>query len=85
VEIATGREQLESLIGRPIATFAYPYGDYDVATVRLVRTAGFRLACTIHENQLSRFSSPHLLPRYAVRDWTADELERRVTGWSQRA
>jgi len=84
-EIATGRERLESLLGRPITTFAYPYGDYDVATVRLVRTAGFRLACTIHENQLSRFSSPHLLPRYAVRDWPAEELERRVTALSRPA
>ena len=47
VEIATGRKRLESLIGRPIATFAYPYGDYDVATVRLVRTG--RLSPRLHD------------------------------------
>jgi peptidoglycan/xylan/chitin deacetylase (PgdA/CDA1 family) len=84
-EIALGRERLESLLGRPVETFAYPYGDHDAATVRLVREDGFRLACTIHENVLSRFSSPHLLPRYAVRDWPADELERRLAAWTGRS
>jgi peptidoglycan/xylan/chitin deacetylase (PgdA/CDA1 family) len=80
-EIAKGRERLEALLNRPVETFAYPYGDHDADTVRLVRRSGFRLACTIHENRVSRFSSPFLLPRYAVRDWPAEELERRLAGW----
>jgi peptidoglycan/xylan/chitin deacetylase (PgdA/CDA1 family) len=83
-EIANGREQLENLLGRPVETFAYPYGDHDEDTVRLVRRSGFRLACTIHESVVSRFSSPFLLPRYAVRDWSADELERRLRVWTGR-
>lgn len=80
-EIDGGRKRLEELVGRPIDAFAYPYGDYDSATVRLVKRSGFRSACTIHENRLSRFSSEFLLPRYPVRDWPADELERRLAAW----
>jgi len=80
-EIAGSRRWLEELAGRRIEAFAYPYGDYDAATVRLVKRSGFRSACTIHENRLSRFSSVFLLPRYAVRDWPADELERRLASW----
>jgi peptidoglycan/xylan/chitin deacetylase (PgdA/CDA1 family) len=81
-EIAGSRERLEELIGRPPQSFAYPYGDYDPVTVRLVKRTGFQLACTIHENRLSRFSSPFLLPRYPVRDWPAEELERRLAAWT---
>ena len=80
-EIDGSRRRLEELTGRPLNAFAYPYGDYDSATVRLVKRSGFRSACTIHENRLSRFSSKFLLPRYPVRDWPADELERRLASW----
>jgi peptidoglycan/xylan/chitin deacetylase (PgdA/CDA1 family) len=80
-EIAGSRERLEELTGRPLESFAYPYGDYDGATVRLVKRSGFRTACTIHENRLTRLSSPFLLPRFPVRDWPADELERRLAAW----
>jgi peptidoglycan/xylan/chitin deacetylase (PgdA/CDA1 family) len=80
-EIAGSRTRLEELVGRKLDAFAYPYGDYDPATVRLVKRSGFRTACTIHENRLSRLSSSFLLPRFAVRDWHADELERRLASW----
>jgi peptidoglycan/xylan/chitin deacetylase (PgdA/CDA1 family) len=80
-EIAGSRERLEELTGRPLESFAYPYGDYDRTTVRLVKRSGFRTACTIHENRLTRLSSPFLLPRFPVRDWPADELERRLAAW----
>jgi peptidoglycan/xylan/chitin deacetylase (PgdA/CDA1 family) len=80
-EIAGGRKRLEELAGRRVDAFAYPYGDYDAATVRLVKRSGFRTACTIHENRLSRLSSAFLLPRFPVRDWSADELEQRLATW----
>ena len=80
-EIADGRARLEELLGRPPETFSYPYGDYDDATVRLVEQAGFRLACSVVEGSVSRDSPPFLLPRYAVRDWPAKELERRLATW----
>lgn len=80
-EIEGSRERLEELTGRKLEAFAYPYGDYNAATVRLVRRSGFQSACTIHENRLSRLSSAFLLPRYPVRDWPADELERRLVTW----
>jgi peptidoglycan/xylan/chitin deacetylase (PgdA/CDA1 family) len=80
-EIAGSRERLEQLAGRRLESFAYPYGDYDAATVRLVKQSGYRSACTIHENRLSRLASAFQLPRFAVRDWPADELERRISTW----
>jgi peptidoglycan-N-acetylglucosamine deacetylase len=46
-QICAGREQLESLLGRSVAGFCYPGGQFDAATVRLVREAGFRYARTV--------------------------------------
>jgi len=80
-EIADGRSRLEELVGRPLETFSYPYGDYDDATVRLVEQTGFCFACSVKEGSVSRDFSPFLLPRYAVRDWPAEELERRLATW----
>jgi peptidoglycan/xylan/chitin deacetylase (PgdA/CDA1 family) len=80
-EILAGRARLEELINRPVTTFAYPYGDYDRVAVRIVRNGGFRAAVSVNEARVSRFSSRWRLPRYAVRDWDADELEQRLRGW----
>jgi len=80
-EIAGGRARLEELVGRRLETFSYPYGDYDDATMRLVEQTGFRFACSVEEGSVSHDSSPFLLPRHAVRDWPADELERRLATW----
>ena len=46
-QICTGRERLESVLGRAIAGFCYPGGEYDATTVRLVREAGFRYARSV--------------------------------------
>jgi peptidoglycan/xylan/chitin deacetylase (PgdA/CDA1 family) len=80
-EIVGSRTRLEELLGRPVTTFAYPYGDYDDRAVRIVSRGGFRAACSVNEGAVSLFSSRWRLPRYAVRDWDADELEQRLRGW----
>jgi peptidoglycan/xylan/chitin deacetylase (PgdA/CDA1 family) len=80
-EISGSRAALERMIDRPVRAFAYPYGDYDATTPRLVREAGFRHACTVHEGRASRLSSRFLLPRVTIRDWTAEQLETVLRSW----
>jgi len=46
-EILGAKKQLEDIVGRPLAAFAYPYGsalDYTETTTRLVEEAGFAYA-----------------------------------------
>ena len=43
-EIEGSRAALARLLGRPVESFAYPYGDFDAATKALVKKAGFKIA-----------------------------------------
>jgi peptidoglycan/xylan/chitin deacetylase (PgdA/CDA1 family) len=46
-EIRDGKGELESIIGSPLSSFAYPGGEYDERHVALVRDAGFRIGRTV--------------------------------------
>jgi peptidoglycan/xylan/chitin deacetylase (PgdA/CDA1 family) len=50
-EIRLAGELLAERLGRPIATFCYPFGDQNAAVRELVRKAGYRGAClTVETN-----------------------------------
>lgn len=64
-EIVGCKAAIEDALGRPVTSFAYPYGsraDYTPETVRLVREAGFKLAVS---NRYGH-NSP-VLNRFALR------------------
>ncbi|MBS1878049.1 MAG: polysaccharide deacetylase family protein [Actinobacteria bacterium] len=65
-EIAGSRSDLEAVLGAPVRTFAYPYGDLAEETVAAVGAAGFTAACTT-ENRLARSSDhPLRIPRLEI-------------------
>jgi peptidoglycan/xylan/chitin deacetylase (PgdA/CDA1 family) len=73
-EIIRGRDMLEAWLGKPLRTFAYPYGtrqDYTPETVDLVRAAGFRAACTTVHGSIESGDDLFMLRRCAVFDWDA--------------
>jgi peptidoglycan/xylan/chitin deacetylase (PgdA/CDA1 family) len=45
-EIRASRRRLEDLFGRPVETFAYPWGDWDERVAGEVQAAGYRAAFT---------------------------------------
>lgn len=80
-EMRSSKSWLESVVGRPVTAFAYPYGtplDYSRASVRAAREAGFVLACANVARPVGRRSPRLEVPRLVVRDWDGDELERRL-------
>jgi peptidoglycan/xylan/chitin deacetylase (PgdA/CDA1 family) len=38
------KSQMEAIIGKPVDHFAYPYGDFDNTTLRLIKEAGYKTA-----------------------------------------
>ena len=79
-EIMQSKVQLEALVGRPVVSFAYPFGDQGVDTAALVREAGFRSSCTTEASAVRARTDPFQLPRMAVGDWDADTLARTLRG-----
>jgi peptidoglycan/xylan/chitin deacetylase (PgdA/CDA1 family) len=83
-EITESKRHLEVIIGRRVTAFSYPYGgrsDVGQDAVRLVREAGYDLACANFPSPITRRSNAFFLPRYLVRDWDGEEFARRLRGF----
>jgi peptidoglycan/xylan/chitin deacetylase (PgdA/CDA1 family) len=79
-EMRQSKQDLEALIGRPVAGFAYPHGDYGPETLGLARESGFDFACTVEGGCVARNTQPYLLPRLSVDDCSGVELAIRLAG-----
>ena len=65
-EVAASKVVVEKILGKRSRTFAYPYGSYNDATVRLVREGGFEAAVTVREGTVHRESRLFELPRNSI-------------------
>jgi peptidoglycan/xylan/chitin deacetylase (PgdA/CDA1 family) len=80
-EIVASKRELADRLGAPIRSFAYPFGgrdDYTHDTVALVKEAGYTQACSNFMGTVHRGTSRHEIPRFLVRNWTGEELARRL-------
>jgi peptidoglycan/xylan/chitin deacetylase (PgdA/CDA1 family) len=59
-EVTSSREVLETLIGRPVTGFTYPFGHVTAREVEAVRAAGYDYGCAIWRSKLT---GQHALPR----------------------
>ncbi len=66
-EIVKSKQAVESIIGVPCLSFAYPYGRYEQRHTKMVENAGFSTAVTT-KKQIVAFkdSNPFALPRLSV-------------------
>jgi peptidoglycan/xylan/chitin deacetylase (PgdA/CDA1 family) len=81
-EIGGSRRWLEDALGRPVEHFSYPHGDHGPMTVDLVRTAGFRVACTSTPAPVVGRANPLTLPRVEVPDVDGPAFARWLDGWT---
>jgi peptidoglycan/xylan/chitin deacetylase (PgdA/CDA1 family) len=65
-ETSGSRHVLESVVGHPVYSFAYPFGAYDAAAVAAVRAAGFTLAYTTAAGTTESTRAPLTMPRLHV-------------------
>lgn len=65
-EVADSKAMLEDLLGHPVGSFAYPYGDWDARCAEAVRQAGYACACTTRTGWALRDNSPYQLRRLTV-------------------
>lgn len=63
------REVLEQKLGRPVTSFAYPFGtlaDFNDATAEVLREAGYRHVFTSQHGAIRRTTDPFMLPRVKI-------------------
>lgn len=83
-EIHASKARLEEILGRPVKSFAYPYGsqdDYTAETVAIVRENGFTSACSTSPGVVTKHSDLFQLPRVPVEDWNGEEFAKRLSDW----
>jgi peptidoglycan/xylan/chitin deacetylase (PgdA/CDA1 family) len=66
LELQDSQSRLEDVLGHPVTSFAYPYGDCDGRSARAVRAAGYTAACTTRTGWALRDRSPYALRRLTV-------------------
>jgi peptidoglycan/xylan/chitin deacetylase (PgdA/CDA1 family) len=74
-EIEEGKNILESVIGKKISGFAYPYGNFNSQTKALVSSKGFTYAVSTNQKALTKTDNPFELPRYQIKNWPVKVFE----------
>lgn len=76
VELVDSKKMIEDIIGRPVTSFAYPFGtqrDFDARSGEALRKAGYRLAFTSQHGAVEANSDPMFVPRIKIEggdfDW----------------
>jgi peptidoglycan/xylan/chitin deacetylase (PgdA/CDA1 family) len=77
-EVSDSKHQLEQLLGRRVATFAYPYGSYDRRVREAVIAAGFQSAAAVKNALSHREDDPWAIARWTVRTVTGAEQVARI-------
>jgi peptidoglycan/xylan/chitin deacetylase (PgdA/CDA1 family) len=86
-EIFVSKQTLQSILGREITTFSYPFGrrsEYNRMSRTLCRQAGFVKAAANFPGQVHRWTDPLQLPRHLVRNWDLATFTYELKGfWSR--
>jgi peptidoglycan/xylan/chitin deacetylase (PgdA/CDA1 family) len=80
-EILQSKAYLETRLGSPVTSFAYPYGspcDYSAETVAILQDAGFECAASTVSDRVARDADRFQLPRLYVGNWDGEEFARRL-------
>lgn len=78
-EIQGSKNCLEEIVGRPVTSFSYPFGDYTAKTVAIVQEAEFARACSCAGDTVQGARDPFELPRIEVQDCDGEEFARQLS------
>ncbi|MGL4191280.1 MAG: polysaccharide deacetylase family protein [Vibrio sp.] len=65
-QILHNKLELETLIDEPLLSLAYPYGDHDVTSKRLVQELGYPFAVATNSGPLAMHQDPYQIRRIAI-------------------
>lgn len=80
-EIAGSKKELEELLNKRVAGFAYPHGRSTADTKRLVREADFTFACTSLQDVVRSTDDLYALTRFWQKDVDGDRFLQSLRLW----
>jgi peptidoglycan/xylan/chitin deacetylase (PgdA/CDA1 family) len=80
-EILSGKQDMEALLGRPVAGFSYPNGRATGDAKQIVREAGFTYACTSLHDVVRPGSDAYELTRFWQKDVDGDAFLQGLKLW----
>lgn len=80
-EIQSSKHTLETILGKTVDTFSYPFGAKSAETIALVRESCFSCAATVMSRAFGRGVDRWALPRVTVSDCNGDHLAETVHHW----
>jgi len=78
-EIDGSCRRLQAILGRPVRSFAYPYGtpvSFSSVAIDCLRGAGVPLACANYFTRVGPRTDPYRLPRVLVRNLDGEDFSR---------
>lgn len=83
-EIQSSKVRVEEMVGHPISSFAYPYGDSNEESVAILQENRFTVACSTDPGAVQKGADLFHLPRVHVGNWSEEEFERRLAAWFEK-
>lgn len=66
IQVSDSKAILEKRLGKPVTSFAYPFGEYNTAVIDIVKRAGFDSAVTIAAGYKQRADEAYTLHRIRI-------------------
>jgi peptidoglycan/xylan/chitin deacetylase (PgdA/CDA1 family) len=77
-EVNESKKTIEHRLGKTVDGFAYPYGNYNSVTKKLLREAGFRHAVSTERRVVKASDDVYALPRIHVKNWQQEEFSANI-------
>jgi peptidoglycan/xylan/chitin deacetylase (PgdA/CDA1 family) len=77
-EIEESKKVLQSWINKPVTGFAYPYGNYNTETKKLLHEKGYKYAVSTEPRRVKPSDDRYALPRIHVKNWRVDEFDKTI-------
>jgi len=77
-ELLDCKRTLEELIGQPVPSFCYPFGEHSPALAEIVRLTPHVLGVTVDKGLVTESTDAMLVPRFEIADCTVGEFAAAV-------
>ncbi|MCR4326212.1 MAG: polysaccharide deacetylase family protein [Candidatus Roizmanbacteria bacterium] len=82
-QIMQSKRELEELLGKPVETFAYPYGEFDPETMRIVKEASYSAAVSVVPGMEQSIANQYYLYRIRAGNLSSGDAMLHVLGVAQ--